>query len=138
MNNRRIFRTILRRLRQAGRTGERTRVCVGKRHMRAVLEIDAAWTLTQPSSVALAVERGWHLIAAVVASYQRFQALADSRPGRGLTLQNQRQTVGSNVRKVSISVLNTYMYAAASLLPRFSALNSTKVSWTPNHHTVRL
>src|SRR2546430_2209104 len=48
--------------------------------MRAVLGIDAAWTLTQPSGVALAVERtnGWHLIAAV-ASYQRFQALADSR-----------------------------------------------------------
>jgi hypothetical protein len=48
--------------------------------MRAVLGIDAAWTLTQPSGVALAVERtsGWHLIAAA-ASYQRFHALADSR-----------------------------------------------------------
>jgi len=48
--------------------------------MRAVLGIDAAWTLTQPSGVALAVERtnGWQLIAAA-ASYQRFHALADRR-----------------------------------------------------------
>jgi predicted RNase H-like nuclease len=48
--------------------------------MRAVLGIDAAWTLTQPSGVALAVESadGWHLIAAA-SSYQRFQALADTR-----------------------------------------------------------
>jgi predicted RNase H-like nuclease len=46
--------------------------------MRAVLGIDAAWTLTQPSGVALAVERSrsWHLIAAT-ASYQRFYALTD-------------------------------------------------------------
>jgi predicted RNase H-like nuclease len=48
--------------------------------MRAVLGIDAAWTLSQPSGVALAVERadGWHLTAAV-SSYQQFQALADKR-----------------------------------------------------------
>jgi predicted RNase H-like nuclease len=48
--------------------------------MRAVLGIDAAWTLTRPSGVALAVESadGWHLIA-VTPSYQRFQALADTR-----------------------------------------------------------
>jgi predicted RNase H-like nuclease len=46
--------------------------------MRAVLGIDAAWTLTQPSGVALAIERsdGWRLIA-VTSSYQRFYALAD-------------------------------------------------------------
>jgi hypothetical protein len=39
--------------------------------MRAVLGIDAAWTITQPSGVALAVERsnGWRMIAAA-ASYQ--------------------------------------------------------------------
>jgi len=51
--------------------------------MRAVLGIDAAWTLNQPSGVALAVERsvGWHLIAAA-SSYQRFHALADSTPPR--------------------------------------------------------
>lgn|ERR1039458_4692412 len=48
--------------------------------MRAVLGIDAAWTLTQPSGVAVAAERreGWHLIAAA-SSYQRFRALADNR-----------------------------------------------------------
>lgn len=53
--------------------------CLVGRQMRAVLGIDAAWTLTQPSGVALAVElsRGWRLIAAA-SSYQRFQALADS------------------------------------------------------------
>jgi predicted RNase H-like nuclease len=46
--------------------------------MRAVLGIDAAWTLAQPSGVALAVESkgGWHLTA-TASSYQRFFALAD-------------------------------------------------------------
>jgi predicted RNase H-like nuclease len=45
--------------------------------MRAVLGIDAAWTLTQPSGVALAIEsgKGWHLLA-TASSYQRFFALA--------------------------------------------------------------
>lgn len=45
--------------------------------MRAVLGIDAAWTLTQPSGVATAVERhdGWHLTA-VESSYRRFCVLA--------------------------------------------------------------
>jgi predicted RNase H-like nuclease len=48
--------------------------------MRAVLGIDAAWTPSQPSGVALAVEfaDGWRLKAAT-ASYQRFHALADKR-----------------------------------------------------------
>jgi predicted RNase H-like nuclease len=48
--------------------------------MRAVLGIDAAWTLSQPSGVAVATEirDGWRLIGAV-SSYQRFQALADRR-----------------------------------------------------------
>ena len=45
---------------------------------RAVLGIDAAWTLHNPSGVALAVsaDDGWRLLAAE-ASYQRFLALAD-------------------------------------------------------------
>ncbi|MGR9385428.1 DUF429 domain-containing protein [Rhizobium leguminosarum] len=44
----------------------------------AVIGIDAAWTLTQPSGVALAIldDEGWQLRAAT-ASYQRFLALAD-------------------------------------------------------------
>ena len=48
--------------------------------MRAVLGIDAAWSLTHPSGVAVAAELrdGWHLIAAA-SSYQRFQTLADGR-----------------------------------------------------------
>ena len=51
--------------------------------MRAVLGIDAAWTLHNPSGVALAVEHagGWRLIAAV-SSYQHFHALADNRQKR--------------------------------------------------------
>ncbi len=52
-------------------------------HMRAVLGIDAAWTRTEPSGVALATElsSGWRLISAA-SSYQRFHALADrSMPG---------------------------------------------------------
>jgi predicted RNase H-like nuclease len=46
--------------------------------MQAVLGIDAAWTLSKPSGVALVTKRcsGWHLIAAA-ASYQDFNALAD-------------------------------------------------------------
>jgi len=45
--------------------------------MRSVLGIDAAWTCTQPSGVALAAETaaGWQLIA-VEPSYQCFHALA--------------------------------------------------------------
>jgi predicted RNase H-like nuclease len=45
--------------------------------MRSVLGIDAAWTCTQPSGVALAEETaaGWDLIA-VAPSYQCFHALA--------------------------------------------------------------
>jgi predicted RNase H-like nuclease len=49
--------------------------------MRAVLGIDAAWTLTQPSGVAVAVEKAnaWHVIAAEC-SYQRFHARAAGQP----------------------------------------------------------
>jgi predicted RNase H-like nuclease len=46
--------------------------------MRTVLGIDAAWTLTQPSGLALVTETatGWRLLA-VESSYQRFHACAD-------------------------------------------------------------
>ena len=49
--------------------------------MRTVLGIDAAWTGTQPSGVALAeeTERGWRL-KAVASSYARFEALAGLAP----------------------------------------------------------
>jgi len=55
---------------------------------RAVLGVDAAWTASQPSGVALAVEteEGWRL-AAVEASYGHFIARTDgvepgdARPG---------------------------------------------------------
>jgi predicted RNase H-like nuclease len=48
---------------------------------RAVLGIDAAWTLTQPTGVAAGVETeaGWRL-AAVEASYEQFIARADGLP----------------------------------------------------------
>jgi predicted RNase H-like nuclease len=47
--------------------------------MHAVLGIDAAWTLHNPSGVALAVETdaGWRIVAAE-SSYQRFMARADA------------------------------------------------------------
>ena len=53
-------------------------VWTGSGKMRAVMGIDAAWTLTNPSGVALAVENrnSWRVIAAAT-SYQRFHALAD-------------------------------------------------------------
>jgi predicted RNase H-like nuclease len=48
---------------------------------RAVLGVDAAWTATQPSGVALAVEteRGWRL-AALDASYDNFVGRANGGP----------------------------------------------------------
>lgn len=56
--------------------------CEGReRGMQAVLGIDAAWTLTQPSGVALASNAGgaWSLVA-VAPSYVSFYALTDSEP----------------------------------------------------------
>jgi len=49
-----------------------------RREFRVILGVDAAWTTTQPSGVALVVEtsRGWRLIA-VADSYQRFHGQAD-------------------------------------------------------------
>lgn len=53
--------------------------------MKVVLGIDAAWTLTEPSGIALAVEdKGWRL-AAVAPSYDHFLQMAggaSSLPGR--------------------------------------------------------
>lgn len=48
--------------------------------LRAVLGIDAAWTPTQPSGVALVAEtaNGWHLLTAE-SSYQNFHASIDRR-----------------------------------------------------------
>ena len=81
-----------------------------KEQMRAVLGIDAAWTLTQPSGVAVAAELhdGWHLIAAA-ASYQRFQALV-------MIATQQR-----NVRRVHYP---THLRYLPPLL-RFAAARST-------------
>lgn len=58
--------------------------------MRAVLGIDAAWTATQPSGVAVAAEsfEGWRLIG-IATSYQRFHDLADGR------LMNAQRSLGS-------------------------------------------
>lgn len=59
--------------------------------IRAVLGIDAAWTLTRPSGVALACEspNGWGLVA-VASSYQRFLALADA------TIEPEKHPLGSS------------------------------------------
>ena len=55
-----------------------------KEASRAVLGLDAAWTETEPSGVALAIEAetGWRLVA-VEASYEAFLARArgDARGG---------------------------------------------------------
>jgi predicted RNase H-like nuclease len=52
-----------------------------KEASRAVLGIDAAWTETEPSGVALAIETGtgWRLVA-VEASYEAFLARARGKP----------------------------------------------------------
>ena len=59
--------------------------------MRAVLGIDAAWTLTHPSGVALAVQMGtaWRLVA-VSPSYQGFHALAAQGPASELRPSGSR------------------------------------------------
>jgi predicted RNase H-like nuclease len=88
--------------------------------MRSVLGIDAAWTLTQPSGVAMAVEScgHWSLIAAA-SSYQRFQALADhrlqpeqcplgSRPNADLLLASASTLGGTQVDLVSIDMPLSY------------------------------
>ncbi len=56
-------------------------IASGQGARRAVLGIDAAWTSTQPTGVAAAVETeaGWRLVA-VAASYEQFLALANGRP----------------------------------------------------------
>jgi predicted RNase H-like nuclease len=55
--------------------------------MRAALGIDAAWTLAQPSGVALVREEpdGWTLVA-VKSSYQEFCARSDHQLGNGFAI----------------------------------------------------
>ncbi len=84
--------------------------------MRAVLGIDAAWTLTHPSGVALAAQMGtgWRLVA-LSPSYQRFHALAGrgsppelrpsgSRPDAEELLATSRKLCGLPVDLVAIDL----------------------------------
>jgi len=84
--------------------------------MRAVLGIDAAWTPTHPSGVALAAQMGtaWRLVA-LSASYQRFHALAGrgspaelrpsgSRPDAKELLATSRKLCGAPVDLVAIDM----------------------------------
>ena len=83
---------------------------------RAVLGIDAAWTCTEPSAVALAVETaaGWRL-AAVEASYDHFVGRASggaagderphgSRPDAAMLLGAARQLCGRRVDLVAVDM----------------------------------
>lgn len=83
---------------------------------RAVLGIDAAWTLTQPSGVALAVETksGWQMVAAEP-SYDHFLALADravdlgtrpsgSAPDAVQLIRAAEELTGSRVMLVAIDM----------------------------------
>jgi hypothetical protein len=106
--------------------------------MRAVLGIDAAWTLAQSSGVAVAAEfhDGWHLIAAST-SYQRFQALADncqpaeerpsgSSPDALALLASASMLCGRPVNLVAIDMPLARPWLAALLArPLRSALTST-------------
>jgi predicted RNase H-like nuclease len=83
--------------------------------MRAVLGIDAAWTLSQPSGVALVSETsaGWHLVAAEP-SYQRFHARAlglpaeerprGSEPNSVELLSSSRKLCGCPVDLIAIDM----------------------------------
>jgi predicted RNase H-like nuclease len=81
---------------------------------RVVLGIDAAWTASQPSGVALASETsgGWHLVA-VEASYARFHARAagalggrpkGSRPRPSELLASSLKLSGRSVDLVAIDI----------------------------------
>ena len=82
---------------------------------RAVLGIDAAWTVSQPSGVALAVETegGWRL-AAVEASYGHFVGRANgdapgerphgSKPDAAMLLGAARQLCGRRVDLVAVDM----------------------------------
>jgi predicted RNase H-like nuclease len=84
--------------------------------MHAVLGIDAAWTLHNPSGVALAAETdtGWRIIAAE-SSYQRFMARADaslvrdvrplgSRPDAKNLLRAARLLCGTDVSIIAVDM----------------------------------
>ena len=84
--------------------------------MRVVLGIDAAWTLKQPSGVAVAKRVGtvWHLVE-LAPSYQRFNALAEhdlapellpcgSRPDAAELLASSRKLCGLPVDLVAIDM----------------------------------
>ncbi len=84
--------------------------------MRAVLGIDAAWTLHNPSGVALAMEtaKGWRIVAAE-SSYQRFMARADaslvrelrptgSRPDAEKLLGAARQFCGTDISVIAVDM----------------------------------
>lgn len=84
--------------------------------MRAVLGIDAAWTLSQPSGVALVIQEGnsWRLIASSP-SYQAFNALAagdasreirplGSRPDASELLASSLALAGCQVDLVAIDM----------------------------------
>lgn len=83
--------------------------------MRAVLGIDAAWTLHNPSGVALAVDagKGWRLVAAE-ASYARFLARADgaarearptgSRPDPAALLAAAQKLAGAGISLVALDM----------------------------------
>jgi len=84
--------------------------------MRSVVGIDAAWTVGQPSGVALAKETGdgWELVT-VAASYQQFHARADntliaevrplgSIPVAGDLLHSCRRLCGGSVDLVAVDM----------------------------------
>jgi hypothetical protein len=94
--------------------------------MRAVLGIDAAWTLTQPSGVAVVAESsdGWRL-AGVGSSYQRFYCLAD--PAR----QAEPRPSGSEADAVqSISCASRLCGGAIDLIAVDMPLARTPITQT--------
>jgi predicted RNase H-like nuclease len=83
---------------------------------RAVLGIDAAWTSTQPTDVAAAVETeaGWRLVG-VAASYEQFLTLANglpaiaerpcgSVPEAGMLIEAGRRICGRSIDLVAIDM----------------------------------
>jgi len=105
--------------------------------MRSVLGIDAAWTLTQPSGVALAIEgpNGWRLLA-VESSYKRFQALADtdleaeerpsgSRPDVPALLASAVRIANGPINIVVVDMRWPELQSKGGVLPTMQSLSTT-------------
>jgi predicted RNase H-like nuclease len=113
--------------------------------MRAVLGIDAAWTLHNPSGVALAAETdaGWRIVAAE-SSYQRFMARGDaslagdlrptgSRPDAEKLLKAARQLCGTDISIVAVDMPMAHTPIVRSRVSDRAVTSAYASRWCSTH-----